>query len=114
MFETCLDRRFWKFQTVRERSKRTFWKVLECAYDSDRINQCPSTNQAAIVLTGQSTSAGRTKHIDAHHHFVRQRVRMGDVGFTFISTERMAADALTKAVQPAKLALCKQLIGMCS
>jgi hypothetical protein len=69
-------------------------------------------NQAAIRLTEEAMSSARAKHIDVQHHFVRQRVRMGQVRFTYVSTDRMVADIMTKALVPAKHITCRELMGM--
>lgn len=36
----------------------------------------------------------RTKHIDIRYHYVRERVRAGDVKLIFVETERQLADLL--------------------
>jgi hypothetical protein len=69
-------------------------------------------NQAAIKLTAEAMSAARSKHIDIHHHFVRQRVRLGQVVFSFIGTAHMAADVLTKALTADKHYTCCDLMGL--
>lgn len=38
----------------------------------------------------------RTKHIDIHHHFLRDHVLKGDVKATFVDTHNQLADIFTK------------------
>jgi hypothetical protein len=69
-------------------------------------------NQGALKLLKHSMSTQRSKHIDVMHHFARERVLRGEVRFEYCSTEHMAADFLTKAVNPAKFAKCRLMIGI--
>ena len=69
-------------------------------------------NQGALKLLKHSMSTQRSKHIDVMHHFARERVLRGEVKFEYCSTEHMAADFLTKAVNPAKFAKCRLMIGV--
>ena len=54
----------------------------------------------------------RSKHIDVIHHFARERVLRKEVGFTYISTEKMLADVLTKALPVAKHQFCCKGMGL--
>lgn len=69
-------------------------------------------NQGALKLLKHSMSTQRSKHIDVMHHFARERVLRGDVKFEYCGTEHMAADFLTKAVNPTKFAKCRLMIGV--
>jgi hypothetical protein len=69
-------------------------------------------NQAALKLLRNPISSVRTKHIDVAHHFVRERVARGEVSFTYLSTDKMVADALTKAVPQDKLKYCCTGMGL--
>ena len=55
---------------------------------------------------------GRSKHILAKWHFVRERVESGQVKLEDVRTDNMAADMLTKFVGPAILTVDMKLIGM--
>ena len=54
----------------------------------------------------------RSKHIDVAYHFARERVARGEINFEYISTDKMIADMLTKAVPPAKHDFCCKGMGL--
>lgn len=55
-------------------------------------------NQGALKLIHHPQSHQRTKHIDVAHRFVQDRVERGDIVCTYLQTNQMVADCLTKAV----------------
>ncbi len=69
-------------------------------------------NQAAIKILKHPISSNRSKHIDAIYHFARERVARGEVAFTYIETEHMVADSLTKAVPLHKFKVCLAGMGL--
>jgi hypothetical protein len=69
-------------------------------------------NQSAIKLLRNPIISGRAKHIDVLHHFARERVLRKEVSVTYISTDSMLADMLTKVVPIAKHQVCCKGIGM--
>ena len=69
-------------------------------------------NQSAIKLLKNPISSLRSKHIDVIYHFARERVARGEVNFEYISTDKMIADMMTKAVPFAKHAYCCNGIGL--
>lgn len=69
-------------------------------------------NQSAIKLLKNPISSQRSKHIDVAYHFARERVMRHEICFKYISTDKMIADALTKAVPETKLALCRTGMGV--
>ena len=57
-----------------------------------------SDSQGSIALSKNPEYHARTKHIDIQHHFVREHVSNGNVIFSYVSTDNMAADILTKSL----------------
>jgi hypothetical protein len=68
-------------------------------------------NQGAINIAKDPISSVESKHIDVVHHFLRERIARREVALSYISTDDMAADIFTKAVNPAKFLKCKELVG---
>ena len=60
-------------------------------------------NQSAIELTKDHQYHARTKHIDIRYHFIRWIVEQGSLKITYCPTDKMIADALTKALPSAKV-----------
>jgi hypothetical protein len=79
-----------------------------------RIETVPlfTDNQAALKLLRNPLSSHRSKHIDVAHHFSRERVARKEVSFSYLPTDQMLADMLTKALPAAKLQACCAGIGL--
>ena len=60
-------------------------------------------NQGAISLAENAVYRANSKHIDLKYHFSRQAVARGDVKITYVGTNDMAADGLTKEIGGQKL-----------
>lgn len=58
--------------------------------------QIQSDNQGAIKLAKNPIFHVRTKYIEIHHHFVRERILEGEIGLRYINTHAQKADILTK------------------
>ena len=69
-------------------------------------------NQGAIAIASDPRFHTRTKHIDIQWHFVRDQVETGAVEFSWIPTNFMAADGLTKALSNEKFAAFLRQIGL--
>ncbi len=91
-----------KYMASTQATKETIWMtklMKELWYMKEKkamVIRCD--NQGAISLTKNLTQHVRTKHIDVHHHFVRERVENGEVAFEYCSTEDMVADVVMKAL----------------
>jgi hypothetical protein len=69
-------------------------------------------NQAALSLLHNPVLSDRSKHIDVHHHFVRERVALGEVAYGWCPTKEMAADVLTKPLAADMHRACLGLMGV--
>jgi hypothetical protein len=69
-------------------------------------------NQAALKLLNNDTASRRTKYIDVAYHAAREAVYKGEVKFSYISTEEMVADALTKPLERMKLERFRAAMGV--
>jgi hypothetical protein len=57
-----------------------------------------SDNQGGIALARNSIHHARTKHIDIHHHFIREMVESERIQIEFCGTNSMIVDILTKGL----------------
>ena len=55
-----------------------------------------SDNTACIALTKDPVAHARTKHIEVRYHYIRQLVAYGKMTLSYLRTEDMLADILTK------------------
>lgn len=69
-------------------------------------------SQASLDLMKNPVYHARTKHIRIQYHFVRELVEEEQVSFLYLSTNSMAADALTKSVPRAQLEMCYSGMGL--
>ena len=68
-------------------------------------------NQAVIRQLENEESSARSKHIDIKLKFIKDYAKKGIVKPTYVSTEMMAADMITKAFSAPRL---QALMKMCS
>jgi hypothetical protein len=70
-------------------------------------------NQSCIALSKNSTTTGRSKHMDVKYHFCREKVESGDIDMQYCTTENMLADLLTKPLVSARHSkLCNAIMGL--
>jgi hypothetical protein len=60
-------------------------------------------NAGALGLAKNRITNGRAKHIDVHHHFIRERIENGDIKPQYIMTKEQVADIMTKGLRDVKL-----------
>ena len=59
-------------------------------------------NESAIKIANNPVSHSRTKHIDIHHHFLRDHETKGDIEIRHVSTEKQLADIFTKPLDESR------------
>ena len=69
-------------------------------------------NLSSIQLARNPVFHARTKHIEVHYHFIRERVIAGDIDLVYVSTEDQVADIFTKALGAEKLRRFRTMLGV--
>ena len=70
-------------------------------------------NAAAVALTHNPIENKRSKYLDVHWHFVREKCLSGDVNVIWASSKNQLADGFTKAFNGPKLAEFRRQLGIC-
>jgi hypothetical protein len=60
-------------------------------------------NISSILLANNPVYHARTKHIEVHYHFIREKVIAKEIDFIHVSTKDQVADIFTKALGINKL-----------
>nr|GEV05400.1 copia protein [Tanacetum cinerariifolium] len=69
-------------------------------------------NHSAIALCCNNVQHFRSKHIDIHHHFIREQVERGVVELYFVMTDYQLADIFTKALPQQRFEFILPRLGM--
>ena len=69
-------------------------------------------NQISIAIARNPVFHSRTKHIDIHHHFIREAIQDGVLDLRFCPTNEMIADVLTKPLSRNRFEQLRRLMGM--
>ena len=69
-------------------------------------------NQAALAHIKNPIVSLRAKHVEIHHHFLRERVEMGQLHYHYVRTADNASDVLTKPLGPLLHKGCLEGLGM--
>lgn len=68
-------------------------------------------SQSALVVAHNLAFHARTKHIEVHYRYVRERFSTGEVSMTYVSTHNNVANIFTKALPHEKFeGFCKNLL----
>ena len=70
-------------------------------------------NLSSIQLARNPVFHARTKHIEVHYHYVRERVLAGDLDLVYVSTEEQVADIFTKALGAENLRCFRTMLELC-
>ncbi len=60
-------------------------------------------NISSILLANNLVYHARTKHIEVHYHFIREKVLAKEIDLIHVSIENQVADIFTKALGTNKL-----------
>ncbi len=69
-------------------------------------------NISSILLANNPVYHARTKHIEVHYHFIREKVLTKEIDLIHVSTKDQVADIFTKALSTSKLKRFRKMFGV--
>ncbi|GMI77806.1 hypothetical protein HRI_001449800 [Hibiscus trionum] len=69
-------------------------------------------NLSAIRLAENPVFHARTKHIEVHHHYIREKVLEGEIRMEPTKTDEQVADIFTKSLSKPKFEKFREVLGM--
>ena len=69
-------------------------------------------NESTVKLANNPVQHSRTKHIDIHHHFLRDHVAKSDISLEGVRTEDQLADIFTKLLYKATFCRLRNELNM--
>ncbi|KAL0427812.1 UNVERIFIED_CONTAM: Retrovirus-related Pol polyprotein from transposon RE1 [Sesamum latifolium] len=69
-------------------------------------------NLSAMRLAENPVFHARTKHVEVHYHFIREKVLQEEIKLKHVGTERQVADLSTKGLDDNKFEIFHQQLGM--
>ncbi len=71
---------------------------------------CDNVN--SILLVNNPVYHVRTKHIEVHYHFIKERILTKEIDINHVSTEDQVVDIFTKALGREKLRRFRKMFGV--
>jgi hypothetical protein len=69
-------------------------------------------NISSILLANNLVYHARTKHIEVHYHFIREKVLAKEIDLIHVSTKNQVADIFTKALSTDKLKKFRKMLSV--
>ncbi len=69
-------------------------------------------NISSILLANNPVYQARTKHIEVHYHFIREKFIAKEIDLIHVSTEDQVVDIFTKALGTNKLRKFRKMLGV--
>ncbi|KAI4312932.1 hypothetical protein MLD38_037718 [Melastoma candidum] len=69
-------------------------------------------NRSTIKLAENPVFFARTKHVQVHYHFLREKVLQRDIKLQYIGMEGQTADVFTKGLNASKFEEFRTQLGM--
>jgi len=69
-------------------------------------------NISSILLANNPVYHARTKHIEVHYHFIREKVLVKEIDLIHVNIEDQVANIFTKALGTNKLKRFRKMLGV--
>ncbi|MCO5564952.1 hypothetical protein L7F22_018622 [Adiantum nelumboides] len=88
--------------------------VANLGVGQDTANTIYTDNQIALAVARNPIFHARTKHIEVHYHYVRERLSVREISLANVPTQDNLADLFTKALSREKLEAFHKALGLLS
>ncbi|MCO5612752.1 hypothetical protein L7F22_067022 [Adiantum nelumboides] len=102
--------------------RAVFTATVECVWlrrlmadlgvEQDTANTIYTDSQSALAVARNPVFHARTKHIEVHYHYVRERLLAGEISLAYVPTQNNLADLFTKALSREKLEAFRKALGL--
>ncbi|MCO5580668.1 hypothetical protein L7F22_034538 [Adiantum nelumboides] len=102
--------------------RAVFTATIECVWlkrlmadlgvGQDTANTIYTDSQSALAVATNPVFHARTKHIEVHYHYVRERLSAGEISLAYVPTQDNLADLFTKALSREKLEAFRKALGL--
>ncbi|MCO5550150.1 hypothetical protein L7F22_003632 [Adiantum nelumboides] len=75
-------------------------------------NPIYTDSQSALAVAKNPVFHARTKHIEVHYHYFRERLPAREINLAYVPTQNNLADLLTKALFREKLEAFRKALGL--
>lgn len=98
-----------------EASKEAVWLrtlLSEIKHEQQQPTTILCDNKAAITLSKDPSLHNRSKHFQVKCHFLREKVRTGEIKTAYVNTKDNLADLFTKPLPPSQFIRFRSLTGL--
>ncbi|MCO5573915.1 hypothetical protein L7F22_027691 [Adiantum nelumboides] len=86
--------------------------MADLGVGQDTANTIYTDSQSALAVARNPIFHARTKHIEVHYHYVRERLSAGETSLAYVPTQDNPADIFTKALLREKLEAFRKVLGL--
>ena len=86
---------------------------VDLSVGQDSATTIYTDNQSALAVARNPVFHARTKHIEVHYHYVRERLSAGEkISLAYVPTEDNLVDIFTKALPREKFKAFRKALGL--
>ncbi|MCO5604031.1 hypothetical protein L7F22_058188 [Adiantum nelumboides] len=94
--------------------EESWLRVLMADFGFDNVDSVTiyCDNIRSIMLAKNPVYHARTKHIEVHYHFIKEKVLAGEIDLVYVKTNDQVADIFTKALGKEKFCYFREALGI--
>ncbi|MCO5590716.1 hypothetical protein L7F22_044691 [Adiantum nelumboides] len=86
--------------------------MVDLGVGQDTANTIYTDSQSALAIARNPFFHARTKHIEVHYYYVKERLSVGEISLAYVPTQDNLADLFTKALSREKLEAFHKALGL--
>ncbi|MCO5583195.1 hypothetical protein L7F22_037103 [Adiantum nelumboides] len=86
--------------------------MADLGVGQDTANTIYTNSESALAVVRNPSCHARTKHIEVHYHYVRERLSAKEISLAYVPTQDNFADLFTKPLSREKLEAFRKALGL--